>query len=473
MNINVISQIQQSEKSIILFPLSSFSEELHTSEISISKEILSVQKEKYYVTNFNAITFVLINIDNDFSYKNIKNLYRKVSYHFNDLFQENIQCIIPENWNETNVKAAFNGLFLGTYSLDLMKTEKKNQHNLLDNSFQISLITSKNNYIEFAEKGKKIALSQIETMRLVDLPSNVCTPTYIAEKCKELENFPSIKTTIISQDEAEKINLKAFLSVAKGSTEPPKFIIIEYKNPNATQHIGLVGKGITFDTGGLNIKTQGMYFMKSDMSGAAVVFGAMHLLASLQTKINVTAILPCAENCVDGNSYKPSDVIQSYSGKTIEITDTDAEGRIVLADGISYLLKNYQVDTILDVATLTGSAVQTFGYECAALFSNNDELTQKLIISSEKTNEKLWRMPLWKEYEADTKSDIADVKHYHQKPIAGAINGAKFLEFFTENHNSWAHLDIAGVSFCDSEFGKSKSATAFGVHLLINFIENI
>lgn len=473
MNINVISQIQQLEKSVILFPLSSFSEELHTSEISISKEILSVQKEKYYVINHNTITFVLINIDNDFSYKNIKNLYRKVSYHLRDLLQENIQCIIPENWNEINVQAAFNGIFLGTYSLDLLKTEKKNQHKLLDNSFQISLITTTNNYKEFAEKGMKIAISQIETMRLVDLPSNICTPTYIAEKCKELEKFSSIKTTIISKEEAEKLNLKAFLSVAKASTEPPKFIIIEYKNPNATQNIGLVGKGITFDTGGLNIKTQGMYFMKSDMSGAAVVYGAMHALASLQTEINVTAILPCAENSVSGNSYKPSDVIQSYSGKTIEITDTDAEGRIVLADGISYLLKNYQVNTILDVATLTGSAVQTFGYECAALFSNNDELAQKLIISSEKTNEKLWRMPLWKEYETDIKSDIADVKHYHQKPTAGAINGAKFLEFFTENHNSWAHLDIAGVSFCDSEFGKNKSATAFGVHLLINFVENI
>ncbi len=473
MNINVTKQLQQLERSIILFPLQSFSNEISSLEISVSKEILSAQKEKYYLIENNNSTFVLINIDNDFSYKNIKNIFRKVSYNLQNIFNQNIQIIIPENWDEINVQAAFNGIFLGTYSLDLLKTEKKDQHKLLDNAFEISLVTTTNNYKEFAEKGKKIAMSQIETMCLVDLPSNICTPTYIAEKCKELEYFSSIKTTIFSKDEAEKHNLRAFLSVAKGSAEQPKFIIIEYRNPKASKHIGLVGKGITFDSGGLNIKTQGMYFMKSDMSGAAVVYGVMHALASLQTEINVTAILPCAENSVSGNSYKPSDVIQSYSGKTIEITDTDAEGRIVLADGISYLLKNYEVNTILDIATLTGSAVQTFGYECAALFSNNDELAQKLLSESERIDEKLWRMPLWKEYQADIKSDIADVKHYHQKPIAGAINGAKFLEFFIENHNSWAHLDIAGVSFCDSEYGKSKSATAFGVHLLTNYIENI
>jgi leucyl aminopeptidase len=239
------------------------------------------------------------------------------------------------------------------------------------------------------------------------------------------------------------------------------------------KHVGLVGKGITFDTGGLNIKTAGMVHMKCDMAGGGAVFGAMQLIADLQLPIKVTAIVPCAENSVDSKSFLPSDVIQSYSGTSIEIIDTDAEGRLVLADGLSYLIKNYKPEYIVDIATLTGSSVGTLGYEAGALFTNNKSISKKLQEAGDSIGERLWQLPLWDVYKQDIESDIADVKNYSGKPVAGAISAAKFLEYFTEEHPAWAHLDVAGVAFGDDEFAKSKHATAYGVHLLTKFIENL
>ena len=252
---------------------------------------------------------------------------------------------------------------------------------------------------------------------------------------------------------------------------------MEYK-PKATGSqlptVGLVGKGVTFDTGGLSIKgSSNMHYMKSDMGGAAAVFGTMELIAKLKLPVHLVAIIPTTENCVDAKALKPGDVIGSYAEKTIEIIDTDAEGRLILADGIAYLNKNYSPDIMIDVATLTGSCVQTLGYEAGGLFTNNDDLALKLTNAGDRCGERLWRLPLWDSYEGDIKSDIADVKNYSGKPIAGAISAAKFLEFFTNKHTNWAHLDIAGVAFGDAEFYTQKTATAFGVRLLTDFIAGL
>ena len=213
--------------------------------------------------------------------------------------------------------------------------------------------------------------------------------------------------------------------------------------------------------------------MKCDMAGGGAVLGAMQLIADLKLPYRVTAIVPACENSVDAKSFLPSDVIQSYHGSTIEIIDTDAEGRLVLADGLSYLIKNYNPETIIDIATLTGSSVATLGYECGALFTNNDDLSKKLQQSGDAIGERLWQLPLWDAYKPDIESEIADVKNYSGKPVAGAISAAKFLEYFTDNHSAWAHLDVAGVSFVDDEFAKTKHASAFGVHLITKFIENL
>jgi leucyl aminopeptidase len=199
----------------------------------------------------------------------------------------------------------------------------------------------------------------------------------------------------------------------------------------------------------------------------------MQLIADLQLPVKVTAIVPCAENSVDAKSFLPSEVIHSYSGHSIEIIDTDAEGRLVLADGLSYLIKNFKPEYIVDIATLTGSSISTFGSECGALFTNNEEMAKKLQENGDAIGERLWPLPLWEAYKQDIESDIADVKNFNGKTVAGAISAAKFLEFFTQKHTAWAHLDVAGVTFNEDEFAKSNHATGYGVHLLTKFIENL
>ena len=213
--------------------------------------------------------------------------------------------------------------------------------------------------------------------------------------------------------------------------------------------------------------------MKSDMGGAAAVLGAMELTARLQLPIHLIGIVPSTENMVDGNATKPGDVIGSYAGKTIEVIDTDAEGRLILADGLAYMVKNFKPDTIIDLATLTGSIVSALGYNAAGMFTNSDALATHLLNAGTETGEKLWRMPMWDAYFEDMKSDVADVANLSSKPVAGSITAAKFLEFFTDKHPNWAHLDIAGVALASSELGSHRTATAYGVRLLTAFLEEL
>jgi leucyl aminopeptidase len=379
----------------------------------------------------------------------------------------------PVEFTNDQVEATVSGLFLGTYNTGHFK--KTEQHPLLNEDFNLSII-SKKELDDSVSKGIKIAAAQLDILKLVDLPPNVVTPKYLSNWASQSAMKYGFEVKTLGLNEMIDEGLGAVLAVGQGSDNEPQFVIMNY-TPDFTdikpKHIGLVGKGITFDTGGLNIKTAGMVHMKCDMAGGAAVFGAMQLIAHLKLPIKVTAIVPCAENSVDSKSFKPSDVIHSYNGTSIEIIDTDAEGRLVLADGLSYLIKNFKPEYIVDIATLTGSSVGTFGYECGALFTNNASISKKLQESGDAIGERLWQLPLWDCYKTDIESDIADVKNYSGKPVAGAISAAKFLEYFTDNHKAWAHLDIAGVAFGDDEFSKSKHATAYGVHLLAKFVENL
>jgi leucyl aminopeptidase len=236
----------------------------------------------------------------------------------------------------------------------------------------------------------------------------------------------------------------------------------------------LVGKGVTFDTGGISIKSSnGMSYMKSDMGGAAAVLGTIEMVAKLNLPYHVVAIVPTCENSIDGLSIRPSYVINSYAQKTIEVIDTDAEGRLILADGLYYAVKNYKPDYLIDLATLTGSIIAAIGYEAAGLFSKNTDLQSSLYAAGEATGEKLWAMPMWDSYADTMKSDIADIKNLSSASVGGSITAAKFLEFFTDGHSAWAHIDIAGTAFGDNEYGKMKSATAYGVKLLTHWIESL
>ena len=438
--------------------------------VSISYKAFYGKKDSMFVHDENICTSVFIGLGKEIDYKSLKTIFRRVAVKQKDLFLGKVALVIPNQFTEKQIEAVFSGLFLGTYNLGHYK--KTEVHPFLAKDFHLEYY-GLNDSEAFAIKGLKIAKAQLETYSLVDLPPNKVNPEYLAKWAKETGAEYGFEVSVFDRAKSTEMGLHSFLAVAKGSVVEPQFIIMDYKPTNAKKHIGLVGKGITFDTGGLNIKTAGMVHMKCDMAGAAAVLGTMQLVADLKLPYHITAIVPACENSVAGNAFLPSDVIQSYAGHSIEIIDTDAEGRLILADGLSYLIKNYKPEVVIDLATLTGSAVGTFGYECGALFTNNDELSKNLQKSGDEMGERLWQLPLWDCYKSDIESEIADVRNYSGKPVAGAISAAKFLEFFTENHTSWAHLDIAGVAFGDDEFAKTKHATAFGVHLITNFIENL
>jgi leucyl aminopeptidase len=376
-------------------------------------------------------------------------------------------------------EAIANGALLGGYDLNLYKTEKSAKYNFFRENPVLDFYVPKDT-ISAAEKalnkGQATAETQMRIMDLGNAPSNYKTPQTLATWAVESGKQWGYDVTILDKNQLEEMGAHALLAVNKGSTNPPVMIVMEYK-PSGTvakQKIGLVGKGVTFDTGGISIKdSANMHLMKSDMGGAAAVLGTLELAARLQLPVHLVGVIPSTENSVDGDSTKPGDVIGSYAGKTIEVIDTDAEGRLILADALAYITKHYQPDVLIDLATLTGSVIGTLGYIAAGLFSTNDELAAQLLKTSEQTGEKLWRLPMWDDYKDDLKSDVADVKNYHGKPFAGAIMGAKFLEVFTSQHSAWAHLDIAGTAFNDNEYGSQKNATAYGIRLLTAYVESL
>jgi leucyl aminopeptidase len=379
------------------------------------------------------------------------------------------------------IEAAVNGIVLGTYSIGRFKTETEDLHPLHpDNEKAALTICLNKSFIgqaeHLAQKGKYVAETQMQMLDLVNAPGNKKIPTQLASWAEASGKTFGYKVTNHSKAEIEAMNLHALLAVNRGSEDPPAFIVMEYrpKSGDIKQKIGLVGKGITFDTGGLSIKpSTNMHYMKSDMGGAAAIMGTMEVAAKLQLPVHLIGIVPSTDNSVDALSIKPGDVIDSYSGKTIEIIDTDAEGRLVLADGLAYMIKNYAPEVLIDLATLTGSAVRTFGYHAAALFSNDDQLAADFSKAGQQTGEQVWRLPIWDVYKDDISSDVADVRNYSGVPLNGAIGAAKFLEAFIGDHPHWAHLDIAGVAFGSNEFSQQKSATAYGIRLLLQYIENL
>lgn len=465
------TQIIKETNSLIIVPFFETNENVNFYRISVANNTFSGKKGTNFIVENENKTYLFVGLGKDICYKTTKTAFRSVAAKQQSFFKDEAIIFFDKHMTNETVEAAISGLVLGTYNLGHFKKEQK-IHPLNTKNFLLN-ISSENDIKNSVDKGIKIANAQLETFNLVDLPRNKVTPKYLANWATESGKKYGFDVTVFGKEQSEKLGLDAFLAVGKGSVNEAQFIIMEYNPKKSKKHIGLVGKGITFDTGGLNIKTAGMVHMKCDMAGAGAVLGAIQLIADLKLPYKVTAIVPASENSVDALSFVPSDVIGSYNGASIEIIDTDAEGRLVLADGLSYLIKNYNPDTILDLATLTGSSVSTFGNECGALFTNNKDLSEKLQQSGDQIGERLWPLPLWDSYKTDIESEIADVKNYSGKPVAGAISAAKFLEYFTNKHKSWAHLDIAGVTFIEDEFAKTKHASAFGVHLITNYIENL
>ena len=301
---------------------------------------------------------------------------------------------------------------------------------------------------------------------LGNMPGNLCTPAYLAEQARELGKRHGFDVKILERKDIEQLGMGAFLAVARGSLQPPKLIVMEYRGgtPGA-QPVVLVGKGITFDAGGISIKpAPEMDEMKFDMCGAASVFGALHAAALMKLPLEIVGIVPATENMPGGNAIKPGDVVKTLSGQTVEILDTDSEGRLVLCDALTYAA-DYKPAVVVDVATLTGAIVSALGHVASGVFSNDDALAREAIEAGETAWDRAWHMPLWREYQDALKSNFADLPNVGTH-AADAITAACFLSRFTKAY-PWVHLDIAGTA---SKSGEDKGATGRPVALLAHFL---
>ena len=319
---------------------------------------------------------------------------------------------------------------------------------------------------EALAQGKAIAEGVALARDLGNLPGNVCTPAYLAETAQQIAHDHAFDCQVLERAEMEALGMHSLLSVAKGSHQPPKLIVLQYKGGKESEKpLVLVGKGITFDSGGISLKPgPEMDEMKFDMCGAASVLGTLKAVAKMQLPINLTVIVPTSENMPGGAASKPGDIVTSMSGQTIEILNTDAEGRLVLCDALTYA-ERFEPDTVIDVATLTGACVIALGHVATGLFANDDKLAHELLHAGDEAHDRAWHMPLWEEYQDLLKSNFADMANIGGR-AGGSISAACFLSRFTKKFE-WAHLDIAGTAW---KSGAEKGATGRPVPLLTHYL---
>ena len=373
------------------------------------------------------------------------------------------------------VQAQIEGTNLSLYTFNQFKSEKKSLPKPV-NSFNI--------YINDSKKSKKIrsVIKEAEYITegvslardIANTPGSNMTPSIVANIAQTISRENSLKCEIFDEKKMNELGMGGLLSVSKGSDEPAKLIIIQY-NGSVNDPIVIVGKGVTFDSGGISIKPSSkMDEMKFDKSGAAAVIGAIKSISLLKLPINVIAIVPLTENLLSGSSYKPGDVVKHYGGKTSEIINTDAEGRLILADALAYSLI-YKPKAIIDFATLTGACIVALGNHASGLFSNNKKLARDLFNAGQITGEPVWELPLWQPYSDQIKSDVADIKNSGGGGGGGAITAAAFLANFINKQTPWAHLDIAGTAWIQSNTGDrkyfSKGSTGVGVRLIIRYLQ--
>ena len=316
--------------------------------------------------------------------------------------------------------------------------------------------------------GKAIASGMDLARDLANLPGNICTPSHLADSARALgRRSPKLKVKIVEQKEMEKLGMGALLSVARGSRQPPKLIVMEYNGGKPSQKpVVLVGKGLTFDAGGISLKPAAdMDEMKYDMCGGASVLGTLAACVDLELPINVVGLVPASENLPDGNANKPGDIVTSMSGQTIEVLNTDAEGRLILCDTLTYAERFYTPATVVDIATLTGACVIALGAHASGLLANDDSLADALLDAGTRSGDRAWRLPLWDDYQPQLDSNFADMANIGGR-AAGTITAACFLSRFTKKFK-WAHLDIAGTAW---KSGKEKGATGRPVPLLTQYL---
>jgi leucyl aminopeptidase len=378
---------------------------------------------------------------------------------------------LPNLQPEDSLQLAALAMDESGYRFQQFKSEPAPKTKLTDVEFhiatpEISKAAAKQSLTTATAIGKGVEFAK----DLGNLPGNVCTPSYLASQAKKLaEKYKELKVDVLDEAQMKKLGMGALLSVSKGSIEPAKLIVIEYKGADkkAGNHM-LVGKGITFDSGGISLKPGAqMDEMKYDMCGAASVLGTVTALCELKAEINLVAIVASAENMPGGKATKPGDIVTTMSGKTVEILNTDAEGRLVLCDALSYARK-YNPVSIVDIATLTGACIVALGNDVSGMLANNDDIAKELLEAGQQINDKAWQLPLFDEYQPLLDSNFADIQNIGARPVAGTITAACFLSRFTEGLN-WAHLDVAGTAWVS---GKDKGATGRPVPLLTRYLLN-
>jgi leucyl aminopeptidase len=372
-------------------------------------------------------------------------------------------------------QALVEGAELALYAFSRFKTEIEKMPKEVK---ELTIFVQKDDNIALAQKGLTISSIICEATKLArdlsNAPSNDMTPQALAEVAKSVAERYSLEYEVLERSDMERLGMGGLLAVSSGSQKPPKMIIMKYKGKKESLPIVLVGKAVTFDSGGISIKpSERMEEMKYDKSGGAAVIATMQALAELKLPINVIGIVPATENLPSGSAYKPGDVLRHYGGKTSEVISTDAEGRLILADAIAYAT-NYKPQAIIDIATLTGACVIALGTHASGMLTNDQNLGKKVVDAAESSGERVWQLPLWKDYSEQIKSEIADMKNTGGR-AGGAITAAAFLSKFVGNC-PWVHLDIVGTAHTqEGSIEKTyvpRGATGFGVRLLTQLLRD-
>tara|TARA_B100001057_G_scaffold385871_1_gene392699 strand:- start:840 stop:2294 length:1455 start_codon:yes stop_codon:yes gene_type:complete len=455
------------------FNLNSIKKYLSKSEFSYVNDLLKTSdlSRNLFVFELSAKKkIVLISIKKNITFSEIENLgaefYKRVNYGKDSEYLINSDInSMPKNF----IGYFLHGLKLKSYEFTKYKTKKKTR------LITLNVVENKNKLLaDHKLKFKALEEGTFFARDLVSEPGNILHPDEYAKRLKSL-NKHGLKVNIYDKKKLKRLGMNALLGVGQGSVRGSYLVTIEWKGAkNNSKPLAFIGKGVCFDTGGYSLKpAKFMEDMTYDMAGSAAVVGLMKSLAIRKAKINAVGVVGLVENMVSGNAQRPGDIVKSFSGKTIEILNTDAEGRLVLADAITYTEKKFKPKFMIDLATLTGAIIVSLGSEYAGLFSNNEKLSKELIDAGNKVEEKLWRMPLNKNFDKLINSKNADMQNINYVGGAGSTTAAQFLQRFILNKTPWAHLDIAGMAF--SKYGgalNSGGATGYGVRLLNQLVED-
>ncbi|HEV7664249.1 MAG TPA: leucyl aminopeptidase, partial [Chloroflexota bacterium] len=372
-------------------------------------------------------------------------------------------------------RATMESSILALYRYEQFKEATKSTHEV---SWCTVVDNDPERFAQFEQQAELVRQTCDAVIKVRDLsvgPANFVTPTYLADTAREVAQQYGLDVMVWGKDELKAHGMNAILAVNSGSAQPPAFVVLKYQAPNATKTLAVVGKGITFDSGGISIKgAEGMEYMRHDMTGAATVIGFLQLAAASKVPVNVLGVFAATENLPSGSAYKPGDVIKGYNGKTMEIVNTDAEGRVILSDSLAYAAEQ-KPDAIIDFATLTGACRIALGDHATGLMSNNQALADRLLAAGEKSGDRCWQLPLWKVYGEQIKTAMADMRNTGGR-AAGAITAALFLKEFV-GEVPWVHLDIAATAYAEGDqvyvapYNPKPGATGVGVRLLWHFCQ--